>query len=102
MHSLDKSCYITQLSLSRTQHLVNCAALDATSFGGIEDVAIHPLDGMVYFAVKNESNGSFTDVEINPKDSLVYFAVKRESNEDLGLERKGVVSRFNDSANGID
>ena len=58
--------------------IAQCKTLEATPFGGIEDV------------------------EINPKDSLVYFAVKRESNEDLGLESKGVVYRFNDTTTGIE
>ncbi|MCA0933333.1 PhoX family protein [Lutimonas saemankumensis] len=55
--------------------LAQCKALDATPFGGIEDV------------------------EISPKDSLIYFAVKRESIGDINL--KGVVYRFKDSDAGI-
>lgn len=41
--------------------LEQCAAIGATSFGGIEDVEINPIDGMVYFAVKRETTGIFTN-----------------------------------------
>ncbi len=51
--------------------LEQCANKGATNFGGIEDVEIDPIDGMIYFAVKRE---------------------------DLGSDgKKGVVYRFNDS-----
>ena len=75
-HSWLKLANTTQEEQNTT--IAQCKTLEATPFGGIEDV------------------------EINPKDSLVYFAVKRESNEDLGLESKGVVYRFNDTTNGIE
>lgn len=39
--------------------LQQCDDLGATNFGGIEDVEINPIDGMVYFAVKRESNTDF-------------------------------------------
>ena len=48
-----------------------CKTIGATSFGGIEDVEINPLDGFIYFAVKREDIGG-------------------------GIER-GVVYRFEDS-----
>jgi secreted PhoX family phosphatase len=51
--------------------LDQCAVLGATSFGGIEDVEINPIDGLIYFAVKREDIGA-------------------------GIER-GVVYRFDDS-----
>ncbi len=50
--------------------LDQCDNLGATNFGGIEDVEINPIDGMVYFAVKREDYG--------------------------GSEKKGVIYRFND------
>lgn len=51
--------------------LDQCATLGATSFGGIEDVEINPIDGFIYFAVKREDIGG-------------------------GIER-GVVYKFDDS-----
>ena len=37
--------------------LAQCAAVNATNFGGIEDVEISPIDGWIYFAVKREDLG---------------------------------------------
>ena len=52
-----------------------CKTLEATAFGGIEDVEISPIDGMIYFAVKSEYLGD--------------------------IEGKGIVYRFKDSSSGI-
>jgi hypothetical protein len=51
--------------------LAQCNAIGATNFGGIEDVEINPIDGLIYFAVKREDIG--------------------------GGIKKGVVYRFRDS-----
>jgi len=40
--------------------LAQCADVGATNFGGIEDVEIDPIDGLIYFAVKSEDLGDGT------------------------------------------
>ncbi len=43
--------------IQQSTTLSQCLALGATSFGGVEDVEINPIDGMIYFAVKREDIG---------------------------------------------
>ena len=73
-HEWVKLANDTQANQNST--IAQCKALEATPFGGIEDVEINPIDSLVYFAVKSESIGD--------------------------ISKKGVIYRFKDTNTGIE
>ena len=75
--------------------LTQCLDLQATSFGGIEDVEINPIDGMIYFAVKREDIGG------SVKKGMVYRFKDADPLTGSGVQNFEIYAGGNDSYNGI-
>jgi len=73
--------------------LDQCVSIGATSFGGIEDVEINPIDGFIYFAVKREDIGGGTQKGIiyrfddsNPLDGTANVDMEIYVGGDISYE----------------
>ena len=76
--------------------IAQCLRIGATNFGGIEDVEINPIDGMVYFAVKREDIGS------GAKKGVVYRFKDSNSLDGTGVENFKIYAGGDITYNGVE